>query len=391
MADAPDRSTIAPVSTRELSPRTLARLLEPDWRFDAPVLGGRGALTDVYTVGGDRVVVELSVDDRPVCVSIRLAPSPQASASAGLAIEWARPAPSDAGDAAVRALGAILRRKIPDGASTRWSIPSDAALRRPHALEAELRAESASFEEDPDGRLLAIDSAHYACLFGTSTRALRVPGAPGISVHHPAPRRGTELSGDLYPVPERFHRRAFRRYFAALGCTYDEGIPRTVPTPSTFAAATARVLGAPAPWQPRLVRGTGHSISPRAWIRRVLREDVLPVSVAPRWAVQLHRVVRAVTRPARSTVDVGILVHDVSFHAIGLHAIDHGFWQALTRRARERLATGGRGRAISLAAFFEGSLTRAAWDVWKRVEAPADFREAFARRHAELEAELARA
>lgn len=366
----------------------MAALLAPRWRIDGPVLAGRGTLADLYVLGRERIVVELAVEDRRLALTLR-AGDPREADAAGLSIGWVRPPTEDIdalAGAARQELAAILRAQIPE-ADARWQVPADAAFLYPEATA--LRAEDAHFDEDPDAALLALDAVHYARLFGAATRALRLPGAPGISIHHPAPPPGTALAGDLYPVPEHFHRRAFRRYFAALGCAYDDGLLRTVPTPATFLAATTGALGRPGPWRPQLRRGSGHATTPVAWIRQVLAQELLPVEVAPRWAVELHRVVRALTRPRRSTVAVGILVHDASLHAIGLHAVDPELWQALIRRAREQLAKGGRRRALAVADFFEGTLTRTAWEVWNEVESPAEFQAAFDRRQGALELALA--
>ncbi len=190
-------------------------------------------------------------------------------------------------------------------------------------------------------------------------------------------------SGSLYRVPARFHRRRFRRYFAALGCTYDDGFMRTVPTPTTFARVAAG-----APLRPRLVSGRRGSVSGVSWVKHIAGDGVLVVPVAPGWAVALHRVIRRSRRLSRIPVDVGMLAHDVSLHAIGLHAVDEESWQRLRQRARTLLAGASRRKAKRVAAFFEDTLTRAAWDVWKRAEAPEDFGEAFAARTDALEASL---
>ena len=366
----------------------MAGLLAPRWRIDGPVLAGRGSLADLYMLGRERLVVALEVEGHRLALTL-CAEDPREADAAGLSISWVQPPSKDLeapASTAQRELAEILRAQIPE-ADPSWQVPPEAVCLYPEATV--LRGEDAAFDEDPDAALLGLDAVHYARLFGASTRALRLPGAPGISIHHPAPPPGAALAGELYPVPENFHRRTFRRYFAALGCTYDDGLPRTVPTPATFVAATTRVLGRPGPWRPQLRRGSGHATTPVSWIRQVLNGQMLPVEVAPRWAVELHRVVRALTRPERSTVAVGILAHDASLHAIGLHAVDPEFWATLVQRAREQLAIGGRRRALAVASFFEGTLTRTAWEVWNEVERPEDFQEAFARRHDGLLAALA--
>src|SRR5690606_39162863 len=234
------------------------------------------------------------------------------------------PGPADAGVAACRALVAILGAKVADRA--KWVIPKDAELLVPDAVAEEVRVEPGRLEDDPDCAMLAKDARQYARLFGAAPRAARVvTGAsptPGVSLHYPPPRAGAlPPSGRLYAVPQQFHRRRFRRYFAALGCTFEDGVPRTVPTPWTFEHAVIRVRGSPPPLRPRFVQGWRGSTSGAKWVERIVREQVLPVSVAPRWAVEVHRHIRRHERLATIPVDVGMLAHDVSLHALGLHAV----------------------------------------------------------------------
>lgn len=378
---------------RELSPRAVARLLAPEWRIDAPVLDGSWTLADVHATGrAECVVLELARGARRLALAVEPGGgAPPEQTAGGLAASWLAPGPPDAGHAAALELARILRAKLGD-ARPRWAMPPSAVRLVPDAVAREVRAEPARLDEDPDGALLSADAASYARLYGSAPRAVRVTlrgAAPrGVSVHHPAPIDGTHPpSGRLYEVPHRFHRRRFRRYFAALGCTYEDGVPRTVPTPTTFAAAAEAALGHPPPLCPRLERGGRPSIDARRWAARVV-DATLPVAVAPRWAVALHRTLRRVEGLSHIPVDVGMLAHDVSLHALGLHAVDPAGWEALTRTARERLRRPGRGTARAVAAFFEGTLTRTAWDVWNALEAPEGFAAAFAARVDELEAEL---
>jgi hypothetical protein len=383
------------VSHRELSPRSLASLIGPEWRFDAPVLRGGWALTDVYALGTDRVVIELRADGQTLRIAIRpMSPRGSMGGAAGLSVSWMAPGPADAGAAACRVLTELFGTKL--GAGPRWVVPSEAELLVPEILGDEVRVEPARLEDDPDHALLAKDARQYERLFESAPRPVRITtgesACPGVSLHYPAPRNGAQPpSGRLYPVPQRFHRRRFRGYFASLGCVFRDGVPRTVPTPSTFERAVMRTRGSLPPLRPHLVRGWRGSISGRAWIARIVRERVLPVPVAPRWAVELHRAIRRVDRLATIPVDVGMLAHDVSLHALGLHAVDAACWEALIGRARERLRRGSRARALRVAAFFEGLLTRTAWEVWNEIDEPEDFASAFARRTGEVEAELARA
>lgn len=381
--------------TRELSPRTVARLLAPAWRFDAAVVG-EWTLDDVHASGrSGSVIVELRCGG--AVTSIALEPDVGRAAhetACGLALSWAEPGDADAGVAACRALAAQIHAAVPDS-TARWAVPDDAAVRLPDTLAAEIEVRPASLDDDPDAALLRTDAVQYARLYDVTPQAVEVHADGvlpiGVSVHHPAPANGAQPpSGSLYPVPLRFHRRAFRRYFGALGCAYLDGVPRTVPTPATFERAVRRALGRGPALVPCLERGRRPSTEPERWAARVA-EHVLPIGVAPRWAVELHRQLRRSERLSRVPVDVGMLAHDMSLHALGLHAIPKERWEALAWRARERLRTGGRSAARRVAELFESTVTKAAWDAWNEAETPDAFAAAFERRFDALEDAFARA
>lgn len=363
---------------RLLHPRSFARLLP--WRFDEPVLSAAWALFDVYALDQRRLVVELREGPRTLRISVvPNGAEPAATRVGGLALSWMSPGPNDAGAAACRALAQALAAPGPE---PEWRIPGDASQQVPEALP--VRLDEVSLHDDPDHALLTRDATNYTRLYGGRPRAVRVSKVAGtaiddagLSMHYPAPR-GHELppSGSLYPVPSGFFRRDFRAYFAALGCAYGDGVPRTVPSPSTFARAVSRTLGHAAPLQPRLIQGARSSVSSRAWAHAVL-SGTLPVGVAPAWAVGVHQRIRAVGALSRIPVDVGMLAHDISLHALGLHAVRRSTWDRLVGIAAEQIRRGGRGAVGRIARFFEGDLTRTAWDVWGALDKPQAFTEAF--------------
>lgn len=387
---------------RALTPRSLACALAARWRFDEPVLNDRWALHDVYALDDRRIIVEL----REGSGTLRVAVTPDAEGSrslacaGGLALSWVSPGPHDAGLAACRVLAEGLRA----GGRHRWRIPPSASWSIPEPLAP--RAEEASLREDPDQALLADDARHYEQLFGGLPRAVRVhtadTRAPGISIAFARPRLALPPSGSLYEVPRSFARRRFHGYFARWGCTYvGDGFPRTVPTPTTF-RRVAEEEGRRPPLVPRLQRGWRGSISPRSWLSAVLG-GTLPVGVAPTWAAWAHRAIRRVSgvedrsasgrlgsrgwsrqQLASIPIDVGMLAHDMSLHALGLHALSPESWEALTRVAHERLREQSWRSAVRIASFFEGDLTRAAWEVWGALEEPSEFVGAFGARVDEL-------
>ncbi|MEZ4385716.1 MAG: hypothetical protein R3A79_30635 [Nannocystaceae bacterium] len=212
----------------------------------------------------------------------------------------------------------------------------------------------------------------------------------GVCVRYPPPRNGRlPPSAAVYPVPAQIGlRRSMRAHFAGLGFVFDDDLrPRTVPTPTTFSRALAD-RGDLARLRPQLVDGRAPMLHAIAWAAH-LRRGVLPISVAPRWAVQLHRLVRQVPALASIPCDVGMVVHDMGLHALGLHAIPAASWDALVARAEGRVRARGLRLVPRIAAFFEGSLTRTSWEVWRSIDAPGEFAAAFDARLPGLEAELA--
>ena len=185
-----------------------------------------------------------------------------------------------------------------------------------------------------------------------------------------------------------------RRYFASLGCVFDgEAVPRTVPTPVTYARILAARPGV-ARVRPRMVRNAAPSLGPIRWGLYV-RSHQLPVSVAPAWAVELHRRARDVALLAQIPCDVGMTVHDMGLHALALHAMPAEAWDELVAIARARVRArpwvvlaGRFGLLARLAHFFEGPVTEQCWKAWRDADEPEDFADRFAERFAELRAQL---
>ncbi|MCB9740873.1 MAG: hypothetical protein H6747_16525 [Deltaproteobacteria bacterium] len=358
------------MNDRILSPKVLAAELQPLWQFDAPVHGDL-RLFDIYAQGQSRLVIELVAGDDVVSVAVRPDPSGQ-----GLDVYWIPPSDPRNGSALAGAVRALLAK----AAQARWRMSERPELEPPDALVH--RSTPAAFADDPDHAWLRVDGANYRRLYAVEPRPVRVADT-GISVHYPAPANGhVPSSGRIYRVPQHFHRRRFREHFRRLGLCYDDGLPRTVPTAATFAAALPD-----APLQPMLMRGRRGSVSGSFWIRTIARTGRLPVCLAPRWGVELQRVIRHVGPLSGIPVDVGMLVHDVSVHAIGFHAVDREQWADLMRLAAS-LAARSRRHAARVARYLEDPLTLAAWESWKAVEAPSAFAAHFGRRAAEFEAQM---
>jgi hypothetical protein len=265
--------------------------------------------------------------------------------------------------------------------------PSIRELAEP--IAAEVCREGATLETEPDRALLLRDFDHYARLYAVRPQVVRVhpdgePG-PGVSVHYPAPRNGrVPNSAAVYVASTRIsHRRRMRRYFAGLGCSFDaEGVPRTVPTASTYAKA---LVGREdlATIRPRMIAGVSASMFPIHW-GVLVRRGMLPVTVAPSWSVELHRRMRDVELLANIPCDVGMTVHDMGLHALALHAVPAPAWDELVRlafaRVRRRplsLLAGPWGVLARLAGFFEGPVTTRCWEAWRDADEPEQFERAF--------------
>lgn len=233
--------------------------------------------------------------------------------------------------------------------------------------------------------LLSQDFDSYCFLFGVRPRRVRVSAnaceAAGDSAFYPEAVRGLPFAvAALYPYPRRFReRRRFREYLARLGFALDaHGIARTVPLPETFRTAVNALTGHEPAWMPRLEPVDFHRLGHRAWAECVAG-GVLPTMVP---ATALVAPLRWL--PAALSRDIsfapGMLAHDMSLHAFAFHrvrpeAMEPFVASALVRRSSWRT----RRRLLSrMAYWFERSLTRAAWDVWRQVDRPEAFDALFA-------------
>lgn len=298
-------------------------------------------------------------------------------------------APSELAAAACRRFAEHLQLGLGD-APRRWSMAPPSLRELPADVVAELRIEPATLDRDPDRELLRRDFANYERLYGVRPEVVEVhvenAPAPGVSIHYPAAHDGrVPNSGTVYPLAPRIaHRRRMRRYFAGLGCVADDdGFPRTVPSPTTFARALETASGR-ARVRPRLIAGVSASLRPIHW-GVLVRRNLLPVTVAPRWSVEIHRRIRDVGPLQNIPCDVGMLPHDMSVHALALHAVPGDAWDELLALGHERVRArpwsvlaGPWGVLARLANFFEGAITTHCWAAWQEADEPEDFPDRFA-------------
>lgn len=372
----------------ELSPRQLAEHLGASWRLDQPFVG-RFRLFDMYAHDQrDSVCVELRDGARALVVEVQ-PDAGRGTRVAGLSLAWAQPGPAEAGEAACRLLAKVLSESL--GSSPRryrWG-----AKQLPADLEAEVQVEPASLAGDPDEPVLTQDGTSYLKLYGVQPRVRQVSGggqaAPGVSVWYPEPVTDRlPASGAVYEAPRRVSgRRLLRRYFARLGCVFDDaGYPRTVPTPATLARALETLSGR-ARIRARMVPHGGLSVGRRFWVGQ-LTQHVLPITVAPRWAVAGYARARWALPRDAVPIDVGMIVHDISLHALAFHAISERAWDRLVRLARARLDAEGPQAADAVGDFFESPLTQTCWDTWKQLDHPDEFAGAFDQQLDALAAQL---
>ncbi|PRQ04984.1 hypothetical protein [Enhygromyxa salina] len=378
-----------------LSPRHLFELLSPHLKLDDLVVADY-RLSDCYRLDeGSPLCVELrtSSGDR---IAVDIAPVPAAGEPAhelpqkvaGLGLSYRRPTSSELGFAACAALAAPLGASLGD-APRRWTLEAPSIGELAPSILAEVSSEPATLDTEPDRALLLRDFDHYERLYGVRPQVRRVhvsaEPAAGVSVHYPAARNGrVPNSAAVYVASTRIsHRRRMRRYFAALGASFDvEGVPRTVPTASTYARALAGREGV-ATIRPRMIAGVGASMRPIHW-GVLVRRGLLPITVAPTWAVELHRRTRDIQLLANIPCDVGMTVHDMGLHALALHAVPARAWDELVELAFERvrarplsLLAGPWGVLARLAAFFEGPVTTRCWNAWRDADEPEQFERTF--------------
>jgi hypothetical protein len=376
-----------------LSPRRLLEHLHATLQLDDVVLDGY-VLADCFRLdAGEPLRVELRRDrDRfelQVEPAVELEERRPLARVAGLDVSYRNGAPSDLAAAACRRFAEHLQLALGD-APRRWTFAPPSLRELPARVAAELRFEPATLDRDPDRELLRRDFANYERLYGVRPEvvAVHVEGtpAPGVSIHYPAAHDGrVPNSGTVYPLAPRIaHRRRMRRYFAGLGCLADDdGFPRTVPTPTTFTRALDRV-SSNARMRPRMIAGVSASLRPIHW-GVLVRRNLLPVTVAPRWSVEVHRRIRDIGPLQNIPCDVGMLPHDMSVHALALHAVPGDAWDELLAEGQQRVRArpwsvlaGPWGVLARLASFFEGAITTRCWAAWQEAEEPDEFADRFA-------------
>jgi hypothetical protein len=381
------------VTDATLSPRRLLEHLHATLRLDDVLLDGF-VLADCYRLDArEPLRVELRRDRERFELQIEPAPElggrrPLARA-AGLDISYRNPAPEQLAAAACHRFAEHLTAALGD-APRRWSLAAPSLRELPAQVAAELHIEPATLDRDPDRELLRRDFANYERLYAVRPEVVQIrvedQPAPGSSIHYPAALDGrVPNSGTIYSlIPRITHRRRMRRYFAGLGYSFDaDSFPRTVPTPTTFAHALARETGR-ARVQPRMIAGVSASLRPIHW-SMLVRRNLLPVTVAPRYSVELHRRIRDIGPLRNIPCDVGMLAHDMSVHALALHAVPADAWDELLALGVERVRArpwsvlaGPWGVLSKLAFFFEGEITTHCWAAWKEADEPEDFAERFA-------------
>jgi len=310
-------------------------------------------------------------DERDRIVELEVCP-----AGERLAVEWHR---SSADTQAAQAARALLEEAL-KGLPAEIGRVADAIGIDGHAR---VQVRDATAWRDP---LLLKDFRAYRLLYGRWPRRVRVSTAEskafGDSVEYPEPVRGTRSSAaTLYPFPRRFRtRRRFREYLAKLGFVVAaDDRACVVPLPETFLEGATALTGRVPAWMPSIEPLDLWRRSARSWARRVTR-GVLPVSVPPPALTGLFRLLWPARRPVQPPFAPGMLAHDMSLHAFAVHRVRFEALESVVdleslRRASFRTR---RRRLYRLADWFEGPLTRAAWDVWQHVDRPEAFDAPFA-------------
>lgn len=375
-----------------LSPLRLLDLLRGTLQLDDELLDGY-VLADCYRIHEreplrvelrrDRESFELQVEP-----AIELDGRRPLARVAGLDLSYRNGPSPELAAAACQRFAEHLELALGE-APRRWTMAAPSLRELPAKIAAELHIEPATLQRDPDGELLRRDFLNYERLYAVRPEAVvvHVQGepVPGISVHYPSARDGrVPNSGTVYPLAARIaHRRRMRRYFASLGFVADaHGFPRTVPTPTTFALALGPASDR-ARVRPRMIAGVSASLRPIHW-GMLVRRNLLPVTVAPRYSAEIHRRIRDIRPLQNIPCDVGMLAHDMSVHALALHAVPREAWDELVAIGYERVLArpwsifaGPWGVLERIANFFEGSITTHCWAAWKEADEPDEFAERF--------------
>lgn len=364
-----------------LSPIMMVEMLAPRWRFDS-LYAAECLAYDVY-VHAQRAALCLEFTHEGKVLTLEVRPEDEGPAAAkawGLSISHER-----SGDESSRRAKALCDQVAddlrahgsPETEVPTWVCPFAIDTELPGMLAEEVQVAVSS--APVEGQLIR-DMKHYEALYQSHpvAREIRVHDRPvGMSVYYPAPNGGmVPASAAIYQAPARVRRRRILRlHFASLGCAFDaEGMPRTVPSPATLRSVlqSRQEKLVPLRW---VERRLGPMQAPE-WVRYLLRERALPVTLAPRLMVHAHRALRRVLPSSRIPVDVGMLVHDASVHGLVFSDIDAALWDEFARQAESILRRRPRS-AAAVARFYEEDLTQACWQTWRSVDDPTQFAERF--------------
>lgn len=228
--------------------------------------------------------------------------------------------------------------------------------------------------------------------FGSSVRIRRHVELPdAATITYPKVDTPNEFFPDLGPATRS--NGPIRSYLAELGYTADDdGVIRTVPTPASFLACTARLELTPA-FAPRQVRLNQIRFRRLHWLRLLVTNRV-PVNYADQGLYRRLAVARRL-RLNRSRLIEDVLAshlcalgHDMSTHVLALHRIPGTRARELCDAAARAIpARGARVRfaAGPLADFFEEDLTLLCSEIWRAIGSPEEFEPAFEERWDEVQ------
>lgn len=236
-----------------------------------------------------------------------------------------------------------------------------------------------------EGALLAPWTSAYAAHYGLPLRLKATPSQP--SVAFPDLRLAQSL---FLRAPAAFTEWARgRAYLQDLGMDVGpSGYVDVVPTPAEF-RRRVRALGLPEPLRPTFAPDPALVIPPARWLAH-LRRRRLPIHLRAEWKYRLgapaREVMHRVYAPWRVKwhTHFHAFGHDMSLHGLALHRLPAAALEALLERAGR-----ARGRGVRAAAdFFETTLTRRCVELWREVDEPEAFADAFERVFPELERAL---
>lgn len=351
-----------------VTPRTLARALQPRWAIDAPGPGGLRLFDVAASPHGirlewidaqSRIAAELEV----VAESPKTRGSP--ATARGLDVRRLPGLGGDRGlaDGLAQDVASAMERH--PGGHTRLLLGEtlDPRERAVPSLSDQWTP-LIDFNSRPECPGLPVELRTARARLGSWPRIWRHSTGDSVSVEYPS-GGGARLAQGAHWLrlsAEKLQRRRFRDALETLGYSADpRGVVRTVPWPTESFVAPVR---------PRIVVSSTPRVTAARWTASIEHDARLLIPVCS-WGHHLARWHGGLTAMRLPLADLVMVPHDMAVHVWAWHRLPDEFFAAIGRQARQRPKSIRLG--VAQARFFENTLTRACLRVWSHVVDPADF------------------